>query len=406
MFSIGWQFYDKYWNFDNSKFIKLIEKAKKEQLKARTWKTSGMSREISLFNSVSKKEVWQFVNKLSIFINSWIDIKWALWILFKQIRNPYLKRITAEIKQNIDHWIAINETMKQYPKVFDPLTTALVEVWEKTWKLWKILAELDTNLLENIELKWKVKGAMIYPMILLGLTIIMVVFMMMFIVPRVTESFEKTGTDLPKLTQVVVNISAFLTNDYLTLIWIIIWIFIFSKIINSTYTWKLFFAKFFTKIPIFWYIVRQSNVVYFIKSFTILLDSWVLLLDSLKTSSNVVPNLMYKRELIRIKDEVEIGLTISKALGLNIEYESSVYLNELFSEEFAYVVSTWEETWSLSDSLKRIWSNYNGELKRYIWNLSSMMEPIIIVIVWALVGTIVIAIMSPFFEMGKIAKKM
>ncbi len=406
MFGIWWHFYDKYWNFDNSKFIVLIEKAKKEQLKIKNGKSWGIWREISLFNSVAKKEVWQFINKLSIFVNSGIDIKWALWILYRQIKNPYLKKITAEIKQNIDHGIAINETMKQYPKVFDPLSTALIEVWEKTWKLWKILSELDTNLLENIELKWKVKWAMIYPMILLWLTICMVVFMMIFIVPRVTESFEKTWTELPKLTQIVVNVSKFFTHDYLIIIWWMVVIFFLSKIINNTYTWRIVFAKIFTKLPIFWYIVKQSNVVYFIKSFTILLDSWVLLLDALKTSSNVVPNLMYKRELVRIKDEIEIWLTISKAFWLNIEYESSVYLNELFSEEFAYVVSTWEETWSLSDSLKRIWINYNGELKRYIWNLSSMMEPLIIVLVWFLVGTIVVAIMLPFFEMGKIAKKM
>jgi type IV pilus assembly protein PilC len=159
-------------------------------------------------------------------------------------------------------------------------------------------------------------------------------------------------------------------------------------------------------MPIFWYVVKTSNIVFFIKSFTILLDSWVLLLDALKTSSNVVSNLAYKKELIRIKNEVEIWMTISKSLWLNTDYEASVYINPLFPEEFAYVVSTWEETWSLSDSLKKVWTNYNTELKRYIWNMSSMMEPIIIVIVWVLVGTIVVAIMLPFFEMGKVAKNL
>ena len=81
-------------------------------------------------------------------------------------------------------------------------------------------------------------------------------------------------------------------------------------------------------------------------------------------------------------------------------------MNPLFPEEFAYVVSTWEETWTLSESLKKIWLNYNWELKRYIWSMSSMMEPIIIVIVGALVGTIVVAIMMPFFAMGDVAKKL
>jgi len=92
----------------------------------------------------------------------------------------------------------------------------------------------------------------------------------------------------------------------------------------------------------------------------------VLLLESIKTSSKVVPNMLYKREIIRIKNEVEVGLTMSKSLGLNLDYDTNVYLNKLFSEEFAYVVSTGEETGTLSVSLKKIGTNYNNELKRYI----------------------------------------
>ena len=137
-----------------------------------------------------------------------------------------------------------------------------------------------------------------------------------------------------------------------------------------------------------------------------MLDSWVLLLESIKTSSRVVPNLAYKREVVRIKNEVEFWLTISKSLWLNLNYEEWVYLNKYFPEEFAYIVSTWEETWTLSESVKKMWINYNKELKRYIWNLSTMIEPLIIVIVWGLVGTIVIAIMLPFFQLWKVVQNM
>jgi len=399
-------FYDKYGNFDNTKFIQLLKKAQKAQFKEDFKATWWAKKQVILFASVNKKELWQMLNKFSIFINSGIDIKWALWILSKQIKNPLLKRIVVEMRMNIDHGISIHDTMVGYPKAFDPLTVALIEVWEQTGQLWNILAELDRNLLESIELKWKVKGAMIYPMILLGLTICMVVFMMIFIVPRITESFAKTGSELPAITQFVVAVSDFLTQDWWKVLLIIFWVFFTMKVINMTYAWKTLFATIFTRLPVFGYIVRQSNIIYFIKSFTILIDAWVLLLEAMKTSSKVVPNLLYKKELIRIKNEVEVWLTISKSLGLNLDYETTIYMNKLFSEEFAYVVSTWEETWSLSESLKKIWLNYNSELKRYISNLSSMMEPIIIVIVGMLVGTIVIAIMLPFFELWKVAKKL
>lgn len=400
------KFYDKSWSFDNTKVISLLKKAQKAQLKAEFWGKKKSAGEIILFASAWKKDVWQFVNKFSIFINSGIDVKWALWILIKQSKNPLIKKIVEEMRTNIDHWVSIHETMLQHPKVFDSLTTALIEVWEKTGQLWKILAELDTNLLESIELKGKVKWAMVYPMILLGLTICMVVFMMVFIVPRITEAFTKAGTALPWMTQFVVNVSNFFIEDWLkVIIWIVVLV-IVIKVSKMTYSGQVFFAKLAFHAPIFWYVVRQSNIIYFIKSFTTLLDAGVLLLDAIKTSSKVVPNLLYKKEIIRIKNEVEVWLTMSKSLGLNLDYETNVYLNKLFSEEFAYVVSTWEETGTLSGSLSKIWGNYNWELKRYIWNMSAMMEPIIIVIVGILVGTIVVAIMLPFFSMWQVAKNL
>ncbi len=400
------EFYDKYWNFDNSKFLTLLNKAKNLEIKNRNRRSLHKSaKQIVLFSSVSKKEIWGFINKMSIFTNSWIDIKSALSIVIKQIKNPKFKDIIIEMKLNIDHWITIAETMQQYQKIFDSLVTALVWVWEKTWQLWRILQELDKSLLENIELKWKVKWAMIYPIILLVLTFAVVIFMMVFIVPKITETFTRANIALPKLTQVIVNVSNLFKNDFLTLIAIFVWLNILIKLIKKTNAGKMMFAKMVIWIPVFWSILRQSNIIYFIKSFTILLDSWVLLLDALKISSDVVPNLVYKREVMRIKNEVELWLPISKSLWLNLDYEESLYLNKLFNEEFAYVISTWEETWTLSDSLKKIWANYDVELKRKISNLSSSLEPIIIVIVWFLVGTIVVGIMLPFFEMWKVAKE-
>lgn len=398
-------FYDKYWNFNNSKFLKLLENSKKALKNKKTNKKSA-NIEITLFNSVSEKELWKFINKLSTFINSWIDIKWALNIVVKQTKNTYMKKIVNEIKVNIDHWIWISESMMSYPDVFNNLIIALISVWEKTWTLWRILWEIDKKLIETIELKWKVKWALIYPVILLWLTFAMVTFMMIVIIPKITEAFNKTWTDLPYMTQLIIDISNFFRNDWYFLLWAVVWFFVLLKLTKKTYHWALFLWKVAINLPVFGYIIRQSNIIYFINSFSLLMESWVLLLDSLKTSSLVVSNIHYKKEIIRIKNEVENGLTISKSLGLNLEYDTNVYLNELFPEDFAYIVNTWEETWTLASSLKKIGYNYNYELKRYISNLATMLEPIIIIIVWFLVWTIVISIMLPFFKLWEIAKKM
>lgn len=399
MFGIWNKFYDEFWNFNNDKFIKLLEKARNSKKKWDKKWTWFKNKEIILFSSVSKKDMWKFINKLSIFINSWVDIKWALNIIFKQIKHPALKKIVIEIRDNIDYGIGMSETMNRHPKVFDPLTISLIWVWEKTWLLWQILNELDTNLLESIELKWRIKSAMVYPAVLLLLVAAMLTFMMIFIIPKITDTFTQVWAELPALTSFIVDVSNFIRYEWYKLLLIIFWIYATFKMINMTYAWKYTFAKLYTKLPIFWYIVKQSNIVYFIQSFTILLSSGVLLLESIKVASRVVPNLAYKKEVIRIKNEIEFWLTISKSLWLNMDYKHSIYLNEYFPEDFAYVVNVWEETGSLSESLEKVWKNYNSELKRYIWNLSTMMEPLIIVIVGALVGTIVIAIMLPFFKM-------
>jgi general secretion pathway protein F len=401
------KFYDKHWNFSNVKFLGLLQKSKKAlEDKNKKKNNINLNADITLFNMVSKKEVWQFINKFSIFINSWIDIKWTLNILTKQIKNAHLKKIADEIKTNIDYWISISETMRQYPKVFDNLTVSLIAVWETTGTLWRILAELDKKMIASLELRWKVKWAMIYPIILLSLTGLMVTFLMMFVVPKITDAFTKADNELPWLTQFIVASSNFMTENWLLIILRIVWTIFLYKLSRKTYLWNKFWWYIALKIPVFGYITRQSNVIYFIDSFTLLLDSWVLLLDALKISSLVVTNIHYKREIVRIKNEIESGLTMSKSLGLNTEYDTNVYLNKYFWEEFAYVVNTWEETWTLSASLKKVWYNYNMELKRYIWNLASMLEPFIIVIVWAVVWTIVIGIMLPFFELWKIAQKM
>ncbi len=399
------KFFDAYGNFNNRKFVELLKNSQ-HALKNKKNKSKDINIDINIFNSVSKKELWQFVNKLSIFINSGIDIKWALHILVKQTKNPYLKKITTEIRTNIDYGISISESMMQYPKVFDTLLIALVAVGEKTGNLWKILNEMDKKMLENIELTGKVKWALIYPVILLFLTVSMVTFMMVFIIPRVTESFAQTWTQLPWLTRFVISISDFIRNEWGFLLIGIIWICVLFSLIKRTYVGELFFGAIAIRIPIFGHIIRQSNIIYFINSFTLLMESWVLLLDCLKTASQVVPNIHYKKEIIRVKNEVESGLTMSKSLWLNMEYETNVYLNKLFPEEFAYIVNTWEETWTLSESLKKIGRNYSGELKRYIWNLATMLEPFIIVVVGILVWVIVIAILLPFFQLWEIVKKM
>lgn len=163
--------------------------------------------------------------------------------------------------------------MKQYKKYFDPLIISLIEVGEKTGALPKVLAELEVSLLDSIELKSKIRGAMIYPIILITLALSMVTFMLTFILPKITESFTKTGVAIPGLTQFMMDLSQFIIHHYIFIILIIIGFFALLWAMRRFYFGQIILSYISFKIPIFGHIKKQENVILFINSLKLLLDS-------------------------------------------------------------------------------------------------------------------------------------
>ena len=160
---------------------------------------------------------------------------------------------------------------------------------------------------------------MIYPGILLSLSMCMVVFMLTFILPKITASFAKSGVDVPGLTQFMMNLSDFLINNWIVLLVGLIALVVGFIFAGHTYYGQIVLGKIALKLPVFGFITRQMNIVLFINSLHLLLDSGVLMLEALETTANVVPNIHYKKDIIRIKNEVETGVKMSVAMGLSLE---------------------------------------------------------------------------------------
>jgi|GEM_PF-1693753 len=144
--------------FDSTLFLKLLDDAR---YAIKTGKKPGhftrKETQSIIIGGIAPKEIWQFINKLSSFLASGIDLKSAFSIVQKQVKNPKLKNIVNEIRLNLDHGLSISDTLKQYRKYFDPLIISLIEVGEKTGTLTKVLSELEVSLLESIELKSKIR---------------------------------------------------------------------------------------------------------------------------------------------------------------------------------------------------------------------------------------------------------
>jgi len=352
-----------------------------------------------------KKEVWLFINKLGSFLNSGVDLKSAVALLYKQTKKGRLRLILAALRTNLEYGLSLSETLRQYSKDFEPLVIALVEIGEKTGSLPKILIELDKKLLETIELKRRIKSAMIYPAILILLTIVMIVFMMTFIIPRISETFIKAGVDLPKLTQIVIGVSDFIRNHYIILAGSVFGIYFLGNVFARTRIGRDVLDAILLKLPVFGFIVRMGNIITFINSLSLLLDSGILMLEALETTINTVGNIHFKRDIARIKNEVETGIKLSTAMGLTVSNRDSAFSNPYFPEELVHMTLVGEETGTIGKTIERVGQNYSKELKAYIGNLMAALEPFILVFVGSLVGVILIAIMLPFFNMGKVIQK-
>ncbi len=395
-------------SFDNTRFVALLDMSKRAAQQKRPKVAIKKSSTAIVIGGISPKEIWQFINKLASFLNSGIDLKTAFSIVHKQVKNPKLQKVIADIRANIDHGLSISDTLRQHSKYFDPLIIALIEVGEKTGTLPRVISELEATLLENIEIKGKIRGAMIYPAILLTLSMAMVVFMLTFILPKITTSFAKTGVEVPALTQFMMNLSDFLINNWILLLTALIGLITFYLFASRTYIWQIVLWRIALKIPVFGFISRQMNIILFINALHLLLDSGVLMLEALETTANVVPNIHFKKDIIRIKNEVETGIKMSVAMGLSIENhkDTSQFKNDFFPEDLVHMINVGEETGTLGASIFKVGQNYQKELRRYIANIMTALEPLIIVFVGFIVGVIVLSIMLPFFNLGKVASKL
>jgi type IV pilus assembly protein PilC len=327
-------------------------------------------------------------------------------IITKQIKNPRLAKIINEVRTNLDYGFSISESLLEHKKYFNPLVTSLISVGEKSGTLPRVLVDLEASLLESIELKGKIKGAMIYPVILIFISLALVVFMLTFILPKITVSFVKTGVEIPALTRFMMNLSDFMINHYPLILITLFVIAIGALLFKKTDPGKMFFANISIRLPIFGYIEKQNNTIYFIESLYLLLDSGMLMLEALETSADIVPNILYKKEIIRIKNEVETGIKLSNAMGLAKGEKEQVVISQLFPEDLIHMVNVGEEAGTIGKSIMKVGVNYKKDLRRAIANMMSAMEPFIIIFVGSLVGTIVIAMMLPFFELTKVAKNM
>lgn len=346
---------------------------------------------------LSTKAKIDFLYQFWTLLNSWIPITNALKIMIYQTENKNIKTIIEVILDDLNKWISLKESILKFPLIFKQFDYSIIEMWELTWKVGDSIEIIKEKEEKSKELKSKILGAFIYPIIITSLSIGMITIFILYVIPKITDMYKDAKVNLPKLTQFVIDLSDFLQKN------IVILCISLSLIIFLIYTFKthkktkIYFDKYIVRMPIFWILLKKKILAIFTSSLGTLLKNGVIINKSLEISAWVVSNDFYKKEIEKIIQWISSWEDFSKMLWIDNIKEIRKY--NTFPMEIASIVKIWEQTWKLPELLIKISEKYNKEIDNVVKNLSTAIEPLVIVFVWSIIWTLIMAIMLPFFNM-------
>jgi type IV pilus assembly protein PilC len=345
---------------------------------------------ISGIFSIPLKEKMIFCRHLAVMISSGLSISRALKDLGEQERNKGFQKIIFILGEDVKKGLSLADAMTKHPQAFDKVFISMVKVGETGGSLDEILNILSIQLEKDHKLISKVRGALIYPAIIVSVMIIIGILMMMFVVPKITQVFDEFGADLPFLTKMMIAISDFMASQILLTLGIIF------VIIGSTFFFykspagKVFFHKIFLKLPVINILIIKLNSARFSRILSSLLESGVSLVESLKITSDTLGNYYFKTAIKEASEDVQKGKALSEILSQK---------NTPFPFLVVNMLKVGEETGKTPDVLKKLASFYEEEVEQTTQNLSSVIEPVLMVVVGIAVAIFAIAIIKPIYSL-------
>ncbi len=348
---------------------------------------------ISFFNRVSLKDKIMFANNLGSMITAGLTLSRALNIMQRQSANKYFKKVLTTIEEKINRGDSLHAAMEGASDVFPPVFTAMVAAGEESGKLPQSLKIIGSQLSKTYELRRKVRGAMIYPAIIITLIMIIGVLMMVFLVPTLTETFKDLNVALPLSTRMVIFVSDSLTNHIFLFLILIIGAIVGGVFAVRTAVGQRFFDWFFLRLPVIGLLVKETNSAVMMRTIASLVTAGVGMVESLQITERVLQNSYYKATIKRAIDGVQ------KGVGLSVVFKEEEKLYPVLVGEMAEVG---EETGNLADMLTQGAIFYEEEVDQATKNLSTIIEPFLMVIIGIAVGFFAISMIGPMYSLSNV----
>ncbi|MFA5095577.1 MAG: type II secretion system F family protein [Candidatus Paceibacterota bacterium] len=341
------------------------------------------------FSRVKIGEQIIFTKNLSGMLKAGLSLFRALSVLKKQTKNAALDKILTSLSDEINAGGTLSSGMAKFPDVFSKLFVSMTRAGEESGNLSGALSEIGMNLEKAHSLTKKIKGALVYPGVILSAMILIGILMFAFVVPTLASTFKELGVELPTSTKFIIALGNFF-SQYLILSLVLI---IGSVVGIISFLRASFIKKYvdfvIIKLPVIGDMSKELNTARTARTMSSLLLSGVSIIRAIEITEDVVQNVYYKKVLNQAKEEIEKGAPFSKA------FEESPDLYPVMMTE---MVQVGEETGNLSDMLLQVASFYEGEVENKTKNLSTIIEPVLMIIIGAAVGFFAISMITPLYS--------
>ena len=339
---------------------------------------------------IKTKVLTQFTRQLATLVNAGLPLMRGIEVLKRQMKDPRMQEALTGISENIAAGGTFSESLTQYPKIFDNLYVNMVKAGEAGGVLEVVLGRLAEFAEKAERIKNKVKGAMIYPIVVLVAAIGITAFLLVAVIPKFQQVFNDMlgGQALPPITQFVIDASGFVQNNGLQIFLAVVAVVIILKIVGKTEKGAYIFDVLKLKMPVTGTLAQRSAVSKFTRTLGTLLSSGVPILQSLTITRDTTGNRVLTNAIQSVHDSVKEGESMTQPLS-----QCKVFPPMVIS-----MVEVGEETGALADMLTRIANTYDDEVDNAVAGMTAAIEPALIIVLAVVVGTIVIAMFLPMVK--------
>ena len=365
-------------------FIASLELTENQKPGGRFLKTA-----FGFLSSVSLAEKMIFARHLSAMIRAGLSLDRGLQILAAQTKNSRFRKVLNSVEENVRQGHSFSESLAQYPEIFSELFVSMIKIAEASGNLEGILNNLSVHMEKDYELRSKVRGAMVYPSVIIAVMIGIGILMMTMVVPKLASTFAELKVELPWTTNLVIGTSQFLSEHSIWGLALLVLLVIFIRALAKTSAGKRAFDFAILNFPVFAQLSRKINSARFSRNLSSLVDAGVPIMTALQITSQTISNSFFRESLVFASQQIQKGDPLSKILQK---------FGNLYPVIVVQMIEVGETTGSLSEIMQNLANFYEEEVNAITKNLSAVIEPVLMVIIGVVVGFFAISMIQPLYS--------